>query len=154
MEDAKGKGNKFAETLKNGLSTAAKAAAAGLAATGTAIVAIGKAAIDSYGDYEQLVGGVGTLFGTSAQQVMKYADTAYIKAGMSANQYMETATSFAASLVQGLGGDTAAAAELANTAITDMSDNANKMGTDISSIQYAYQGFAKQNYTINLMSAA
>lgn len=148
LNDAQGKGSKFAETLKNGLTTAAKAAAAGLAAAGTALVAIGKQAIDSYGDYEQLVGGVETLFGESAQAIQDYADAAYQTAGMSANEYMETATSFAASLVQGLGGDTAAAAELANTAITDMSDNANKMGTDISSIQYAYQGFAKQNYTM------
>lgn len=119
-----------------------------MAAAGTALVAIGKQAIDSYGDYEQLVGGVETLFGESAQAIQNYADAAYQTAGMSANEYMETATSFAASLVQGVGGDTAAAAELANTAITDMSDNANKMGTDISMIQNAYQGFAKQNYTM------
>lgn len=148
LEDAGGKGKNFAGTLKSGLATAGKAAAAGLAAASTAIIAIGKASIDSYGNYEQLVGGVETLFGESAQAIQDYADAAYQTAGMSANEYMETATSFAASLVQGLGGDTAAAADLANTAITDMSDNANKMGTDISSIQYAYQGFAKQNYTM------
>ena len=119
-----------------------------MTAAGTALTAVGKLAIDSYSDYEQLAGGVETLFGDSAQAIQKYADAAYQNAGMSANEYMETATSFAASLVQGLGGDTAEAAELANTAITDMSDNANKMGTDISSIQNAYQGFAKQNYTM------
>ena len=77
-----------------------------------------------------------------------YADDAFKTAGMSANDYMETVTSFSASLIQSLGGNTGAAAELANTAIIDMSDNANKMGTDISSIQDAYQGFAKQNYTM------
>ena len=86
---------------------------------------------------------------------MQYAQNAFQTAGMSANEYMETVTSFSASLLQGLGGDTAAAAEIANQALTDMSDNANKMGTDISMIQNAYQGFAKDNYTINnLMSAA
>ena len=85
---------------------------------------------------------------------MGYAENAYKTAGMSANDYMETVTSFSASLIQSLGGDTQKAAEYADMAITDMSDNANKMGTDIESIQNAYQGFAKQNYTINLMSAA
>ena len=134
--------------MKSGLATAGKVAAAGLAVTTTAVTALAKTALDSYGDYEQLVGGIDTLFKDSSAQVQAYAAQAYQSAGMSANQYMETATSFAASLVQGLGGDTKAAAELANTAITDMSDNANKMGTDISSIQYAYQGFAKQNYTM------
>lgn len=148
ISGARSTASKFAESLKSGLATAGKVAAAGLAATTTAVVALGKTALDSYGNYEQLVGGIDTLFKESSSQVQAYAAQAYQTAGMSANQYMETATSFAASLVQGLGGDTAAAAELANTAITDMSDNANKMGTDISSIQYAYQGFAKQNYTM------
>lgn len=95
-----------------------------------------------------------TLFKQSSDTVIGYAENAYKTAGMSANEYMNTVTSFSASLLQGLGGDTDKAAEIANRAITDMSDNANKMGTDITMIQNAYQGFAKQNYTINLMSAA
>ena len=85
---------------------------------------------------------------------MKYANEAYKTAGLSANQYMDTVTSFSASLIQSCGGDTAKAAELADMAITDMADNANKMGTEIGSIQYAYQGFAKQNYTIKSNSRA
>ena len=100
-------------------------------------------------DYRvELSDGIETIFGGSAKTIMKYAQDAYKTAGMSANKYMETATSFSASLLQGLGGDTAKAAEYANKAILDMGDNANKMGTSIESIQYAYQGFAKQNYTM------
>ena len=123
-------------------------AAAGIGVATTAVTALSKVALDSYANYEQLVGGVETLFKTSADVVKGYADEAYKTAGMSANEYMETVTSFSASLLQGLGGDTAAAAEVANQAIVDMSDNANKMGTDMSMIQNAYQGFAKQNYTM------
>ena len=134
--------------LGNGLKTAAKIGTAAVAAAGTAIVAIGKQAIEQYADYEQLVGGVETLFKQSSDTVMGYAENAYKTAGMSANEYMETVTSFSASLLQSLDGDTAAAAEKANLAITDMSDNANKMGTDMEMIQNAYQGFAKQNYTM------
>lgn len=107
-----------------------------------------KSAIGHYAEYEQLVGGVETLFKDSSDKLIGYAKKAYKTAGMSSNRYMDTATSFAASLIQGLGGDTAKAVELTNLAITDMSDNANKMGTDIGSIQDAYQGFAKQNYTM------
>ena len=105
-------------------------------------------AVGNYADYEQLVGGVETLFKDSSDELLGYAENAYKTAGLSANNYMETATSFAASLIQGLGGDTAKAVKLTDLAITDMSDNANKMGTDIASIQAAYQGFAKQNYTM------
>lgn len=97
---------------------------------------------------QQSIGGVETLFKESADTVKQYADAAYSTAGLSANEYMETVTGFSASLLQGLGGDTAAAAETANMAIIDMADNANKFGTDMSSIQNAYQGFAKQNYTM------
>lgn len=107
-----------------------------------------KSAVGHYAEYEQLVGGVETLFKDSSGKLIDYAEKAYKTAGVSSNQYMNTATSFAASLIQGLGGDTAKAVELTNLAITDMSDNANKMGTDIGSIQDAYQGFAKQNYTM------
>ena len=111
-------------------------------------VSIGKASLDSYADYEQLVGGVETLYKDSAGIIENYAKDAYKNVGLSANDYMETSTSFAASLVSSLGGDTEKAAQMANTAISDMSDNANKMGTNISSIQDAYNGFAKQNYTM------
>ena len=127
-------------------------AAVGVAATG--IGAIGKQAIEEYANYEQLVGGVETLFKESKDTVMQYANDAYKTAGMSANAYMETVTSFSASLLQSVGGDTKKAADDANLAITDMSDNANKMGTYMQMIQNAYNGFAKQNYTIKLMSAA
>lgn len=111
-------------------------------------VAVTKSAVEQYAEYEQLVGGVETLFKDSAGQVEGYANNAYKTAGMSANQYMNTVTGFSASLLQSLDGDTKAAAEKADMAITDMSDNANKMGTSIDSIQTAYQGFAKQNYTM------
>lgn len=104
--------------------------------------------ISSYADYQQLVGGVETLFKDSSDMVQKYAAQAYKNQGMSANAYMETVTGFSASLLQSLGGDTEKAAKIADMAITDMSDNANKMGTSMESIQYAYQGFAKQNYTM------
>ena len=107
-----------------------------------------KSSVDSFADYEQLAGGVETLFKGSADVVKDYADGAFKTAGMSANDYMDTVTSFSATLLQSLGGDTAAAADTADLAITDMADNANKMGTDISMIQNAYQGFAKQNYTM------
>lgn len=109
---------------------------------------IGKQAFDQYADYEQLVGGVETLFANSANTVIENAKKAYTTAGLSANEYMETVTSFSASLLQSLGGDTVKAAKYADMAITDMSDNANKMGSDMESIQNAYQGFAKQNYTM------
>lgn len=102
--------------------------------------------IKAYADYEQLVGGVDTLFKDSSEMVQRYAANAYKTAGISANQYMETVTSFSASLLQSLGGDTEKAAKYADMAITDMADNANKMGTNISSIQLAYQGFARGQY--------
>lgn len=130
----------IAEKTK-GISTAAAAGIAG-------VVALGTASVNAYSDYEQLVGGVETLFKDSAQTVQKYASDAYKTSGLSANQYMETVTSFSAALISSLGNDTAAAAQYADIAITDMSDNANKMGTDMSAIQNAYQGFAKGNYTM------
>ena len=145
----------FASKLGSGIATAAKIGAAAVGAAATGIAALTTAAVNNYAEYEQLVGGVETLFKQSADVVQQYAANAYKTAGMSANEYMETVTSFSASLLQSLDGDTAAAAEKANLAITDMSDNANKMGTSMEMIQNAYQGFSKQNYTINnLMSAA
>ena len=113
-----------------------------------AISSVITGAIDGYANYEQLIGGVQTLFKDSWNDVAENAKRSFKSTGLSANEYMETVTSFAASLVQGLGGDTQKAAFLADVAITDMADNANKMGTDIASIQAAYQGFAKQNYTM------
>ncbi len=127
------------------MATAFKAA---FAVSAAAVVGLGTAAVKSYADYEQLSGGIQTLFKGSADQVMKYANEAYKTAGMSANQYMETVSGFSASLLQGLGGNTEKTAQYANKAVIAMSDNANKMGTSMSAIQYAYQGFAKQNYTM------
>ena len=134
-----------AKSILKGIGVGAAAAATAAAAMA---VSVAKAAVEGYANYEQLVGGVETLFKDSADQVQKYASEAYKTAGLSANAYMEQATSFSASLLQGLGGDTKAAADYANQAIIDMADNANKMGTSIESIQNAYQGFAKQNYTM------
>ena len=120
-------------------------------ATGIAATAVGSlvtASVSAYAEYEQLVGGVDTLFKGSSKKLQAYADEAYKTAGLSANEYMSTVTSFSASLLQSLGGDTSKAAAYANQALIDMSDNANKMGTSMESIQWAYQGFAKQNYTM------
>ena len=138
----------LAGKLKGGLATAAKVGGAAIVAAGAAAVAITKQAVENYGEYEQLVGGVETLFKSSADTVMQYAANAYQTAGMSANEYMTTVTAFSASLLQSMGNDTDAAAEKANLAITDMSDNANKMGTSMEMIQNAYQGFAKGNMTM------
>lgn len=148
FSETSNKAETLAGKLKGGLVTAAKVGGAAIAAAGAAAVAITKQAVENYGEYEQLVGGVETLFKSSADTVMQYAANAYQTAGMSANEYMTTVTAFSASLLQSMGGDTDAAAEKANLAITDMSDNANKMGSSMESIQNAYQGFAKQNYTM------
>lgn len=178
-DDNSGKFEKLGGVLK-GVGKVAKvmgtAAVSGLTAAGAAVGKITKDAVESYSNYEQLVGGVETLFGnggltlkqfakqegqtvaaarsqykelTAAQnEAFKNANNAYKTAGMSANEYMEVSTGFAASLVSSLGGDTNKAVKYADMAVIDMADNANKMGSDISSIQYAYQGFAKQNYTM------
>lgn len=143
-DKSSGKFEKFGSVLK-GIGTAMGAVAV---AAGAAAVSLGKEVIAAYADYEQLVGGVDTLFKESSQELQNYAANAYKTAGMSANDYMETVTSFSASLISSLGGDTEAAVKYADMAITDMSDNANKMGTDMELIQNAYQGFAKQNYTM------
>lgn len=171
MENATEKSNKELKEMKNGFDDAGQGAikfgdllkanvlgdfiTSGLKAMGSVIkqvgvtlLSVGKDALDSYADYEQLVGGVETLFKDNANVVEQYANNAYKTAGLSANDYMETVTSFSASLLQSLNGDTAKAADVSNRAIVDMADNANKMGTDMVSIQNAYQGFAKQNYTM------
>ena len=166
------KANLLSDAIKSGLS----ALASGMKQLGSTLVGIGKDAIASYADYEQLIGGVETLFGAGGKSIEEYAESvgkpvekvqeeydklmkaqnnviensnnAYKTAGLSANEYMETVTSFTARLVQTLGGDTVKASEYAHQAIVDMADNANKMGSDMASIQNAYQGFAKQNYSM------
>ncbi len=181
MEDTGQKSSVFGDMLKANLLGDAIKAAIGktvdmIKELGSAFVSLAKSSLEGYGNYEQLVGGVKTLFGTEAGSVEEYAQSvdqsvaevtdkynslqrsqetvlknaqdSWKTAGLSANDYMETTTSFAASLVSSLGGDTEKAAQYANMAIVDMSDNANKFGTDMTSLQYAYQGFAKQNYTM------
>ena len=150
-DQASGKLKDLGGKLGNGLKTAAKIGTAAVGAAAAGITALTTAAVNNYAEYEQLVGGVDTLFKSSSQKVQEYAANAYKTAGISANEYMSTVTSFSASLLQSLGGDTEAAAEYANQALTDMSDNANKMGTSMEMIQNAYQGFAKQNYTIKFI---
>lgn len=167
---------KVASKIGEGLATAAKVSTAAITAATTAVATLTKTAVSSYADYEQLVGGIETLFGAGGKSLEEYAASvgqsteeasakydalmqaqqimldntskAYETAGLSANDYMETVTGFSAALVSSLGGDTVKAAEYADMALTDMADNANKMGTDMESIQNAYQGFAKQNYTM------
>lgn len=139
---------KFSEKLKTGLVAGATAAAAAFAAISAAAVKLGVEVVTAYADYEQLVGGVETLFQDSSGKVLDYANNAYKTAGLSANEYMEIVTSFSASLLSSLGGDTEKAADYADKAITDMSDNANKMGSDMDSIMNAYKGFSKQTFTM------
>lgn len=147
-QEASGGYTVFKNVLANLASSAIGAAVNGLKNLGSAVLNVGKQAIEAYSQNEQLVGGVQTLFKDSAGIVQDYANNAYKAAGMSANEYMDTVTSFTASLIQSLGGDTKAAAELGNTAVQDMSDNANKMGTDIGSIQQTYQSLARGNYAM------
>ena len=160
MENATGKSNKELKEMKNGFDDAGqgaikfgdllkanvlgdfitsglKAMSSAIKQVGTTLLSVGKDALDSYADYEQLVGGVETLFKDNANTVEDYANNAYKTAGLSANDYMETITGFSASLLQSLNGDTAKVAEVGNMAVTDMADNANKMGTDMSLIQNA-----------------
>ena len=146
MDGAGQKTSLFGDMLKSNLF--GDAIKSGIKALASGIKSLISSAVEGYGEYEQLVGGVETLFGSSANTVIKNAENAYKTAGLSANAYMETVTSFSASLLQSMGNDTEAAAKKADQALTDMSDNANKMGTDMQSIQNAYQGFAKQNYTM------
>lgn len=140
--------SKLGKLGKSGLSVVSKAMTGAVAAVGTGAAAIVKSSLDVVANMEQQVGGVETLFKNSANTVIKNANNAFKTAQLSANDYMSTVTSFSASLLQGLGGDTAKAAEIADMAIIDMADNANKMGTNMQDIQNAYQGFAKQNYTM------
>ena len=153
MREGSEKALSFGDVLKANVASdfivsGIKAMASAIKEATAALVDLGKQSIMGFAEQEQLIGGVDTLFKESSAKVQQYANDAYKTAGLSANQYMETVTSFSASLLQSMGGDTQAAAEKANRAITDMSDNANKMGTDMASIQNAYQGFAKANYTM------
>ncbi len=141
-------GSGFASVLGTTAKVAVGAMTAAVSAGAAAVTGLTKAATDSFGQYEQLVGGVETLFGDAAGKVQENAAKAFATAGLSANEYMETVTGFSASLLQSLGGDTQKAADVADMALQDMSDNANKMGTSMESIKVAYQGFAKQNYTM------
>lgn len=145
-DQASGEVDKIGDGIKNKLGIAAKAGVAAVAAVGTATVAMGKTALDAYSNYEQLVGGIDTLFKSSSGKMQQYAANAYQTAGVSANRYMEISTSFAAALISSLGGNTEAAADMANTAITDMSDNANKMGTSLETVQEAYMSLSRGNY--------
>lgn len=147
-DQASGKISTLSSKLGTGLSAAAKVGVAAVGAAAAGITALTTAAVNNYAEYEQLVGGVETLFEGSAEKVQQYASDAFRTAGMSANDYMATVTSFSASLLQSLGDDTEKAADYADSAITDMADNANKMGTSIEMIQNAYSGFAKGNFTM------
>lgn len=135
-------------SIKNLGATAGKAFLAISAAAGAATVAITKMAVSAYADYEQLVGGVETLFKGSAKKVLDYANDAFFTAGVSANEYMRQVTSFSASLISSTAGDTEKAADIANMALIDISDNVNKMGSSMESVTLAYQGFAKQQYML------
>ena len=148
LNEAKGGMSNLAKGIGNGLKTVAKVGAAAVTAAATGAAALAKMGVEGYAEYEQLVGGVETLFKTSSNAVMGYAENAYKTAGMSANEYMNTVTSFSASLIQSLGGDTAKAAEIGDMAVTDMADNANKMGTSLEMLQTTYAGFSKQNFTM------
>ena len=163
VPSAKGIGKSINQELSGPSKIAGEGAGLNIAgAIKKAVVAVGlgavlKKSLDMGGALEQSLGGVETLFKENADTVKKYANEAYQTTGLSANAYMENVTGFSASLLQSLGGDTAKAAEVGNMAMVDMSDNANKMGSSMESIQNAYQGFSKQNYTIEqecLMSAA
>lgn len=179
MKDATNSASKMSPVMK-GIGSSAIKVGKGLAVAGaaaaTAVTALVSKSVGAFADYEQLTGGVETLFGAGGRSVEEYAQSvgksvsdiqgkydslmsaqnvvlenankAYMTAGMSANEYMDTVTGFSASLISSLGGDTNKAADYANSALVDMSDNANKMGTDMESIKNAYQGFAKQNYTM------
>ena len=135
-------GSKFMSGIKTVLTAAA------ITKVAKAMADVATESFNNYADYEQLTGGIETLFKDSSETIMEYANNAYQTAGMSANQYMELTTAFSASLINSLGGDTAAAAEYSNMAITQMSDNANKMGTSMEMLENAYRGFARGNYTM------
>ena len=152
FSDSISKVEQLASGLAGGIGKAfggiATAVGAAVAASSAAVYKLADMSVKSYANYEQLIGGVETMFKGSAGIIEDYAQQAYKTAGISANEYMQQVTSFSAALISSLDGDTTAAAQTADMAIKDMADNANKMGTSIEAIQNAYQGFAKQNYTM------
>lgn len=148
LADAESSMSKVGDTIKAGLGMVTKAAAGAVAAGAAAVGKIVSDSVSAYGSYEQLVGGVQTLFGENAQQVLENSEKAYRTAGMSMNEYMETSIQSAAALINSLEGDTAKAAELMDMSITDMSDNVNKMGTTMEAVQNAYRGFSRGNFTM------
>lgn len=147
-KDAKGQFQQMASSVRNTAGKITKVAGVAVASMGAAAIAITKQAVSAYADYEQITGGIETLFKDASDSVIANAKNAFYTVGMSANEYMETVTSFSASLISSLGGDTAKAASVADMALVDMADNANKMGTSLESIKAAYQGFAKQQYML------
>ena len=144
-DQASDKVSKLSSKIGNGLKTAAKIGTAAIGAASAGIAALTKKSIENYAEYEQLVGGVDTLFKNARKKVQGYAAEAYKTAGMSANDYMANATAFSASLISSLGGDTEKAADYANRAMVSMSDNANKMGTSLDSIVQTYQSLSRGN---------
>jgi hypothetical protein len=153
-DQASSKISTLSSKLGNGLKTAAKIGTAAITTAAAGITALTTAAVKNYAEYEQLVGGVDTLFKDASKKVQQYASEAYRTAGMSANDYMANATAFSATLINSLGGDTEKAAEYANRAMVSMSDNANKMGTNIDSIVQTYQSLSRGNFAIYLKSVA
>lgn len=147
-DQASGEIATLSEKLGTGLQTAANLAVTAIAAVGTAVVGLAGTATASFAEYEQLSGGIETLFGKDSKLIQKNAEKAYKTAAVSVNKYMDTVTGFSATLLQELGGNTAEAAEMADLAITDMSDNVNKMGTDAEAVRLAYQGFARGQYLL------
>lgn len=156
LDEAEGKAKTFGGGVASGIAqgftkvvgAGVKAVAAATAAAAGAVGTLGVSAVKSFAEYEQLVGGVDKLFGEASQSLQAYADRAYLTAGMSANAYMESATSFSAALINSLGGDTQKAADMTDVAMRAMSDNVNTFGSSMDSVQTAFQGFAKQNYTM------
>lgn len=148
LDDASDKASSFGSKAGKVFGTAAKVTGAAVAAGATAVAGMVKSSVSAYGEYEQLVGGIETLYKTSSADMLAYADNAYKTAGLSANEYMQTAIDSSAAMINSLGGDTAKAAEMTNMAIIDMSDNANKMGTSMESLQNAYRGFSRGNFTM------
>lgn len=141
-------GSTFTSGLSKGLAAAAAVTTAAIGAAAAGVTAITKSAVDSFADYEQLSGGIETLFGESADAVMAHADQAFKTAGLSVNEYMDVAISSAASMINSVGGDVEKAAALTDQAITDMADNVNKMGTSMEAVQNAYRGFSRGNFTM------
>ena len=148
LEDTENRALSMAKKIGGGLAKAAKVSAAAVGVAATGIAAVTKQAVDAYGEYEQLSGGISTLYKTNANQMMAYAKNAYKTAGLSANEYMETAIQSSAAMISALGGDTYKAAKMTDMAITDMADNVNKMGTSMEAVQNAYKGFSRGNYTM------